>query len=108
MKRIPVVQRNVALRQNPNVAFGSTVILNVLHLAPFFFRMACKQNLDLRCILISDPGTLGAGARTRLESRIKTFTSHASRFLCAAVLQLQRSVPSCVFAMGKSRRPDLE
>ena len=38
--------------------------------------MACKQNLDLRCVLISDPGTLGAGAKTRLESRIKKFTPH--------------------------------
>ena len=38
--------------------------------------MACKQNLDLRCVLISDPGTLGAGAKTRLESRMKKFTPH--------------------------------
>ena len=38
--------------------------------------MACKQNLDLRCVLISDPSTLGAGAKTRLESRIKKFTPH--------------------------------
>ena len=38
--------------------------------------MACKQNLDLRCVLISDPSTLGAGAKTRLESRIKNFTPH--------------------------------
>ena len=64
--------------------------------------MACKQNLDLRCVLISDPSTLGAGAKTRLhtpkavtyreqpdycrfmighslvhmESRIKEFTPH--------------------------------
>ena len=35
----------------------------------FFFKMTCKQNLDLRCVLISDPSTLGAGAKTRLESR---------------------------------------
>ena len=38
--------------------------------------MACEQNLDLRCVLISDPSTLGAGAKTRLESRIKKFTPH--------------------------------
>ena len=37
-------------------------------------KMACEQNLDLRCVWISDPGTLGAGAKTRLESRIKNFT----------------------------------
>ena len=73
-----------------------------LYIAPFFFKMACKQNLDLRCVLISDPSTLGAGAKTRLhtpnavtyheqpqycrfmighslvrtESRIKKFTPH--------------------------------
>ena len=38
--------------------------------------MACKQNLYLGCVLISDPSTLGAGAKTRLESRIKKFTAH--------------------------------
>ena len=43
-------------------------------IAPLFVKMA--QNLDLRCVLISDPGTLGAGAKTRLESRIKKFTPH--------------------------------
>ena len=42
------------------------------YVAPPFFKMA--QNLDLRCVLISDPSTLGAGAKTRLESRIKKFT----------------------------------
>ena len=42
----------------------------------FFFTMACKQNLDLRCVLISDPSTLDAGAQTRLKSRIKKFTPH--------------------------------
>ena len=37
---------------------------------PLFFKMA--QNLDLRCVLVP----LGAGAKTRLESRIKKFTPH--------------------------------
>ena len=32
------------------------------------------QNLDLRCVF--GPSTLGAGAKTRLESRIKKFTPH--------------------------------
>ena len=36
---------------------------------PFFSKMACKQNLDLRCVLISDPSTLGAGAKTRLQNK---------------------------------------
>ena len=39
---------------------------------PFFFKMV--DNLDLRCVLISGRSTLGAGAKTRLESRIKKFT----------------------------------
>ena len=30
-----------------------------------FFKMACTQNLDLRCVLISDPSTLCAGAKPR-------------------------------------------
>ena len=52
-------------------------ILYERSIAPFFFpKIACKQNLDFRCVLISDPSTLGAGAKTRLESRIKKFTPH--------------------------------
>ena len=44
---------------------------------PLFFKMTCKQNLDLGCVLMSDPSTLGGGAKTRLESRFckqKTLT----------------------------------
>ena len=40
----------------------------ILTRRPFFFKMACKQNLDSRCVLISDPGALGAGAKTRLHT----------------------------------------
>ena len=47
---------------------------HTLALRPFFVKMA--QNMDLRCVLISDPSTLGAGAKTRLESRMKKFTLH--------------------------------
>ena len=36
---------------------------------PLFVKMA--QNLDLRCVLISDPSTQGAGAKTCLESKHK-------------------------------------
>ena len=45
------------------------------YIAPLFFRMTCKQNLDSRCVLISDPGTLGAGAKTRLHTP-KAVTYH--------------------------------
>ena len=48
----------------------------ILKSRPLFVKMACKQNLDLRCVLISGPSTLGAGAKTRLESIIKQFTPH--------------------------------
>ena len=41
--------------------------------APRFFQNA--QNLDLRCVLLSDPSTFGAGGKTRLASRIKKFKS---------------------------------
>ena len=48
------------------------------NMAPLFFKMA--QHLDLRCVLVPapwvGPSTLGAGAKTRLESRIKKFTPH--------------------------------
>ena len=84
---------------------------------PLFVKMA--QNLDLRCVLISDPGTLGAGAKTRLhtpkavtyheqpqycrfmighslgrmESRIKEFTPHC---VCRpACMQWSASVSIC-------------
>ena len=40
---------------------------------PLVFEMA--QNLDLRCVLISDPSTLGAGAKTRLHTP-KAVTYH--------------------------------
>ena len=45
----------------------------ILTSRPLFPKMA--QNLDLRCVLVS-LSTLGAGAKTRLESRIKKFTPH--------------------------------
>ena len=44
----------------------------ILALLPFFSKMA--QHLGLRCVLISAPGTVGAGAKPRRECRIKKFT----------------------------------
>ena len=41
-------------------------------MAPLFVKMACKQNLDLGCVLVPAPWVLGEKAR--LESRIKKFT----------------------------------
>ena len=44
------------------------------------------QNLDLRCVLRSDPGTLGAGAKPRLESSIKKCTPHCICLALTAVV----------------------
>ena len=41
---------------------------------PYPFYMV--QNLDLRCVLLPVP--IGAGDKTRLESRIKKFTPHCT------------------------------
>ena len=53
-----------------------------------------SQNLDLRCVLISDPGTLGAWAKTRLESRIKKFTPHLCifRYTVQEILKLTQEL----------------
>ena len=40
------------------------------------YKIKMAQHLDSRCVLISDPSTLGAGAKTRLESSIKKFKPH--------------------------------
>ena len=48
------------------------------HRAPCFLN-GVKSSifyLDLRCVWISNPSTLGAGVKTRLESRIQMFTPH--------------------------------
>ena len=47
------------------------------YIAPIL-KMACKQNLDLGCVLISDPGTLGTGAKISLDSRTKKFTPYCN------------------------------
>ena len=48
-------------------------------IAPFC-KMAPK-NLDLRCVLLSDPGTFGAGGKTRLESSVKKVNPHFVFFI---------------------------
>ena len=40
-------------------------ILTQSYIAPFF---KIAQNMDLRCVLISDPSTLGAKAKPRLHT----------------------------------------
>ena len=76
----------VPTRSSSTLTYSTTTHLctpfSISNIAPLLFKMACKQNLDLRCVLISDPGTLGAGAKTRLESRIKKFTPHCIYRYC--------------------------
>ena len=48
----------------------------ILTSLPLFSKRLASKNLDLRCAMISDPRTLGAGAKTCLESRTKKFTPH--------------------------------
>ena len=58
---------------------------NILQHAPFvqngFFKMACKRNLNLRCVLISDPSTLGAWVQN--TSRIQNKEVYATLCLQA-------------------------
>ena len=73
--KIPAASGKDSKRVEINLKNGDDMYgLLTFYIAPLFFRMA--QNLDLRCVLISDPSTSGAGAKTRLESRIKKFTPH--------------------------------
>ena len=69
-----------------------------------FIKMACKQNLDLRCVLISDPGTLGAGAKTRLHTP-KAVTYHEQPHYCRFMIghsvgrmesRIKKFTPHCV------------
>ena len=50
-------------------------LLKCYHRSSFFSKWLCKQNLDLRCVLISDPRTLGAVSKTRLHTP-KAVTYH--------------------------------
>ena len=61
-----------------------------------FFNMA--QNLTLRCVLISDPSTLGAKTKnkTRLESRIKKLTPIA---FAGRTYSTEANAPACKPAM---------
>ena len=49
--------------------------------APFPFKMACKQNLDLRCVLISDPSTLGASTLGASTLGASTLGAGAKKYL---------------------------
>ena len=72
-------------------------------IAPPFFKPA--QNLDLRCSLISDPGTLGAGAKTRLHTP-KAVTYHGQPHYCRFMIghslgrmesRIKKFTPRCIY-----------
>ena len=78
--------------------------LLTFHIVPLFVRMAHKQNLDSRCVLISDPGTLGAGAKTRLHTP-KAVTYHEQPQYCRCMIghslgriesRIKKFAPHCV------------
>ena len=76
----------IALPEQEHVGvwiFVYPILIVCLISHPLFFKMA--QNLDLGCVLISDPGTLGAGAKIRLESRVKKFTPHCICIHCICI-----------------------
>ena len=91
-----LLQRISRLSESMSSASSSTLVcchcnLSFLTSLPCFFKTACKQNLDLRCVLISDPSTQGAGAKTRLKPRIKKFTPH-----CCHCMVLPPKFSTCV------------
>ena len=79
---------------------------HILTSRPFFFKMARKQNLDLRCF---GPSTLGAGAKTRPESRIKKFTPHCvcRQRITAPFLDFPRDIWELIVRIGGLTPHDL-
>ena len=74
LDRAPYVLYGLQMTQYPFTQHGLRISNS--YIAPLvLFKMACNLNLILRCVLIG-LSTLGAGAKTRLESRIKEFTPH--------------------------------
>ena len=75
-------------------------------IAPRFVKMA--QNLDSRCVLISDPSTLGAGAKPRLHTP-KAVTYHEQphycRFMIGHSLEVDATMCLQAHATGQSRFP---
>ena len=76
----------------------------------FFFKMACKQNLDLRCVLISDPSTLSARAKTRPHTP-KAVTYHEQPHYCRFMIghslrriesRIKKFAPHCVCRYGQT------
>ena len=61
------------------------------NITPLFFQNGAKSGFEI-CF---GPSTLGAGAKTRLESRIKKFTPHLCLQASAPHLGLNH-VPICV------------
>ncbi len=62
--------------------------ISKIYTTPPFFQNGAKSGFEM-CF---GPSTLGAGAKTRLESRIKQFTPH-----CVDVKTDPASVAGCVF-----------
>ena len=73
-------------RSRTHSARNPHVNIKFLYCAPNFFKMACKQNPDVRCVLgpvgpSTLPSTLGAGAKTCFHTP-KAVTYHAQPHYC--------------------------
>ena len=68
-----ITHRSPSISHSAPLSFFSN--LSNRHIIDSRFSKWC-HTLDLRYVLLSDPSTLGAGAKARLESRIKKFTPH--------------------------------
>ena len=53
-------------------------------------KMACKQHLDSRCVLVGTRSNVGAGGKTRLKSSIEKFKPHLNYECCSMACPLLR------------------
>ena len=77
----------------------------------FFIECRMAQNLDSRCVLISDPSTLGAGDKTRLHTP-KAVTYHEQPHYCRFMIghslgrmetRIKKFTPYCVCRPERGR-----
>ena len=108
LDRAPYVLYGLQMTQYPFSQHGLRISNS--YIAPLvLFKMACNLNLVLRCVLIG-PGTLGAGAKTRLETRIKNL--YGTYCMCRLCQPQPHGAPGkyatyCIYRPAKYTRLDL-
>ena len=89
--------------------------LKLLQRSTLVSKITCKQNLDLRCVLISDPSTLGAGAKTRFHTP-KAVTYHEQPDYCRFMIghslgrmdsRIKKFTPHCMCRPSTHRMPHI-